>query len=607
MAYPVNLSDGTLLVNLQEFTRDTTSTSLSLFGRGIVNYGEAMAENLVHLLEHFASPSAPSNPLTGQLWFHTFEAGPPVSVVNKLKVFNGTDWVVAGGAQSSVNPPTNPEPGDLWYNMETSQIYYWDGFKWVKVGGPYTGNEGNNGGDPNQPNNPPPDPQEGDLWWMLPERQLMAYDATLANTGTFPPNLKRANESLVPNGWVLVGPVGSKTDNNYTQYTTIVNGSGQSVDVLKIVINGDLVAVWTNEPFDIEDSKIDDMDFLTYTNEPGQAGSTVLTAGLNMNHLLGMKMNGIAFDSETLDGLDSTAFLRRDQSDFPVGTDNVFDLGTTESKWRYIFSKHFYAGDSDPDGEDDIATINLHGRATYAEKTDYAEKAEMFANGKKISAAGVLAGDLTDFAATGANEYTWTYTFSQAGQDSIKDISRDVVEEVIEEQIKNNFVPLDASSVPAGQFDMGNNAQRWGTIYANVFDGEVTKARYADLAENYYADEKYEAGTLVSIGGSSEITITNGHDDTRYFGVISTKPGFLLNSHPASGISLPVALAGRVPVKVVGTVVKGERLILSSTPGVAVAYRGYIEDIKDSLFVGRALEDKTTEDIGTVLATVKSK
>ena len=78
MPYQITHANGTILVTLQDLTIDTSSTSLALLGREIVNYGEIIAQNFVYLLENFAGPATadlssgpPRNPLSGQLWYHT--------------------------------------------------------------------------------------------------------------------------------------------------------------------------------------------------------------------------------------------------------------------------------------------------------------------------------------------------------------------------------------------------------------------------------------------------------------------------------------------------------------------------------------------------------
>ena len=61
-------SSSPIVVN--DLTANNTSTSLSLVGRNYSNYGVSFAENFLHLLENFASPSAPSNSIEGQIWYN---------------------------------------------------------------------------------------------------------------------------------------------------------------------------------------------------------------------------------------------------------------------------------------------------------------------------------------------------------------------------------------------------------------------------------------------------------------------------------------------------------------------------------------------------------
>lgn len=141
-----------------------------------------------------------------------------------------------------------------------------------------------------------------------------------------------------------------------------------------------------------------------------------------------------------------------------------------------------------------------------------------------------------------------------------------------------------------------------GSFAANVVSAVATSARYADLAEIYRADDDYVPGTVVKLGGEAEITQTTSVDDLNVFGVISTAPAYLMNSE-APG--LPVALKGRVPVKVVGKVLKGERLVSSHLPGVAMAIgQGEYDPRK---IIGRSLEQKTTDDLGVVEAVIGVK
>ena len=104
-----------------------------------------------------------------------------------------------------------------------------------------------------------------------------------------------------------------------------------------------------------------------------------------------------------------------------------------------------------------------------------------------------------------------------------------------------------------------------GNLSANIFNGTATSAQYADLAEKYLPDAEYSVGTVVSVGGSKEITASSTGD--RAIGVISENPAFMMNKDLEGGVY--VALKGRVPVKVAGTVIKGQRLV-AANDGTAV-------------------------------------
>ena len=106
-----------------------------------------------------------------------------------------------------------------------------------------------------------------------------------------------------------------------------------------------------------------------------------------------------------------------------------------------------------------------------------------------------------------------------------------------------------------------------GDIFANVFQGVASSAKYADLAEHYLADAEYAPGTVVMIGGDKEITASRW--GKRAIGAVSTNPAYLMNSELVGGT--PVALKGRVPVKVIGRVNKGDELIAADNGCATVA------------------------------------
>ena len=118
--------------------------------------------------------------------------------------------------------------------------------------------------------------------------------------------------------------------------------------------------------------------------------------------------------------------------------------------------------------------------------------------------------------------------------------------------------------------NIGANGNRYNTVWATVFNGQATEALYADLAENYLGDADYEPGTVVVFGGDAEVTVCTSKGQTSVAGVVTTNPAHLMNSALEGDNVVGLALQGRVPCKVIGTVKKGDMLVTSAVPGYAI-------------------------------------
>ena len=140
------------------------------------------------------------------------------------------------------------------------------------------------------------------------------------------------------------------------------------------------------------------------------------------------------------------------------------------------------------------------------------------------------------------------------------------------------------------------------TFYGNLV-GTSTTSLYADLAERFESDASYTPGTVVELGGLKEITAVVQDLSEAVFGVISMKAGFLMNGGAGSDVTHPpVAVNGRVPVRVIGTVAKGDRLV---SAGRGLARAAIRSEMTAFNVIGRALENKTSIGEGTVEAIVK--
>ena len=143
-------------------------------------------------------------------------------------------------------------------------------------------------------------------------------------------------------------------------------------------------------------------------------------------------------------------------------------------------------------------------------------------------------------------------------------------------------------------------------IRANVVHAISTSAQYADVAERFEADAPMAEGAVVEIGGIDEITEATTELSENVFGVISTKPAYAMNAGAGNGDSHPfVAMTGRTPVRVTGTVNKGQRLVSSTVKGTARAVATG-ETITPFHVIGRALESKSDAGIGLVNCAVRT-
>ncbi|NDG33114.1 hypothetical protein EB118_23985, partial [bacterium] len=125
MPYNINRYNGTLATVVEDGTVDNT-LDIKLIGRNYAGYGEVQNENMVHMLENFASPSEPPRRITGQVWYDSGN--------KKLKFFDGTKFKTNSTAEISITQPSGLSQGDFWFNSETNQLYVWTGSSFILVG-----------------------------------------------------------------------------------------------------------------------------------------------------------------------------------------------------------------------------------------------------------------------------------------------------------------------------------------------------------------------------------------------------------------------------------------------------------------------------------------
>lgn len=137
-----------------------------------------------------------------------------------------------------------------------------------------------------------------------------------------------------------------------------------------------------------------------------------------------------------------------------------------------------------------------------------------------------------------------------------------------------------------------------GLTCTGTADLTALHAKWSDLAEYYRSDVKYTPGTLVKFGGSAEVTVA----DDEVNAVVTSAPALVMNaSLKYDDNGCPIALAGRVPVRVLGKIEKFDRIMLSPVAGVAMKWNGD----RTKTIIGRALASDAIAEEKLVECVVK--
>ena len=147
----------------------------------------------------------------------------------------------------------------------------------------------------------------------------------------------------------------------------------------------------------------------------------------------------------------------------------------------------------------------------------------------------------------------------------------------------------------AAAINIGSTTNWFNNIY-----GTAVHALYADLAERYTSDSDYAPGTVVIFGTNSEVTASYQPNDTRVAGVISTNPAYTMNAGISGQNVVNVALQGRVPCQVTGKVTRGDLMVSSAIPGVAMTNNTPAV----GTVIGKALANYTGSGVGVIEVVV---
>jgi len=392
----------------------------------------------------------------------------------------------------------------------------------------------------------PPAPLTGQLWWDSGNSLLKVYNGSTFKT------ISAATASASAPTSNVTGDLWYDTTNAQLKVWTgtaflligpaFTSGTGTTGAIVNTITDNTSVSHVVIQLY-VADAIVGIVSKdAAFTPQAALSGYTTIRPGITLSTLIGTQIplfQGTSTDSNTVGGLSYTQFMRSDANTSTTGT-----LSVVNNTGLKVGSNSDFA-------------VSVAGTAvTIANQTS---------NGNlsmSVNLGGLPTNALTVVGSTG-----------QLGVLGLTNLNSNAVGNI------------------------GSTSSYFNTIFA-----KATSALYADVAERFAADDVYLAGTIMELGGAKEITRAQEELSERVFGVISTQAAYLMNSGAGSDATHPpIAMTGRVPVQVIGKVLKGDRLV-SAGAGLARAARA--GEATAFNVIGRALADKLDVDSGTVEAIV---
>jgi outer membrane lipoprotein SlyB len=583
MAYQVNRYNGAFLVSVADGTIDAT-TNIRFVGKNYAGYGQVQNENFLHLLEHFAGASQPSKPISGQLWYDSLD--------RKIKVYDGTRFRPVGGATSSATAPMGLSAGEFWFDSLAQQLYCWTGSEFILVGPESPGTLGETSLSSVTVKD------TGNESHTIAKIKSGGTDIAIFSKDTF--NLSDADKTFLPNfGRIKKGITLVSTDND-NGITTTASGAiiwGTATAAQKLVDVDDSSIFYSTRDFVLKNAPT----FTTsVTFDNGFVLGAVPRAAVEVANGSDLLFRTYSTDSKIIllpAGSDANGVLQ-------INNDSVIpatgvSLGADTNRFFQLFADNI-AGTSIVGAFFGNITGNVVGNIT-----------GNVAGNVVGNVTGNVTGNLTGNASSATNASRLNNTeASDAATNStvaLRTASGNLVaNQFIGTADRADRIKIDNSALdnPASAYKSAMTTQTpltiaardsSGDITARIFRGTATAVQGADLAEKYLADKEYEVGTVLIVGGTAEVTASVWVGQ-RAIGVVSGLPGLIMNEDLEGGTQ--VALKGRVPVKVIGQVRKGDRLV-AAPDGCAMAS----EDANSNTFA-IALESSLNTEVKLIEAIV---
>ena len=431
---------------------------------------------------------------------------------------------------SSANQPAGPLSGQIWFDNSVKKLKFYDGTKFRTTGGAEVATT------------QPVGLTTGDFWWDTSNNQLYAQNAD--------------------GGFVLIGPQSIGTTVSAMVTAQVRDNNQVNRTIIKGTVDDGVVFIVSNSEFTID------------TTDPANviSGFDVVRQGLTLRNTTSStngvtssthRFHGTATNAEKLGGVAAADYALAGAANFSSVVrfaDSGFTVGAANDLAVFI--------DSAGAGNEGVIDNTVGQKIRFRVKSSGGVTTEPF----QIQSVGLIPTTTATYD-IGDSNYKWRNMYATS--------FNGLATQAIALQVGSNY--------RTGDVNATNNTvavrDSSGNIAANVFNGVSTSARYADLAEKYSTGKDLAPGTVVCVASTTEYEVEPVRIGETAIGVVSTNPAVMMNSDAEGQY---IGLKGRLPVKVIGSVNKGDKVYVDDGGCASTAEKG-------GSIVGIALESSTDE------------
>ena len=424
------------------------------------------------------------------------------------------------------NQPPRAITGQIWFDTVNSKLKFYDSTKWRTTGGAEISATA------------PAGLATGDFWWDTGNEQLKVYNGT---------------------DFILVGPQDAGAGITQMQSASVLDTGSVARSIIKATVNDEVVFIISTSEFTIDSTDA----------ENAISGFDVVRAGVTLKNTTNatagvtsgsQRFWGTASNALKLNGVDASSYVTATPGDPTVfteltnfQTDAGIAIGTGLDLKIFI----------EDDNQGVISNAQGDEIRFRAKQTGGVVKNILTMEPGKVKPGLNAAGTAVELVDLGST----TEKFQAMYATNIYGISEKASALIVGGSARSGTV--DSTGTGTGNSVAVRDSS--GNLNAVLFQGTATSARYADLAEKYSTEEELIPGTVVTVGSDEDHDVQAATRGTIAIGVVSTDPAVMMNSEAEGQY---IGLKGRLPVRVIGAVKKGQAVYVDDKGCASTAING---------------------------------